>query len=103
LFVDSPQARRQRNVVVDRHRQSDRQRKDDADAAAQGIDVVQAAGITAGVEVDLAVHPHAAGEHVHAVDRLEERGLAGVGRADDAEDLVLANLQADVRSATALP
>jgi hypothetical protein len=39
--------------------------------------------------------PHAGGEHVHAIDRLEERGLAGVGRADDAEDLVLANRQID--------
>jgi hypothetical protein len=95
LFLDSPQARRQGNVVIDRHRQTDRQRKDDADAAAQRIDVLQVAGIQP-VEADFAGHAHSRGEHVHAVDRLEERGLAGVGGANDAEDLVLANLQVDI-------
>jgi hypothetical protein len=71
LLFDPAQARRQGHVVVYRHRQAHRQRKDDADAAAQGIDVVQSTGI-ATVETDFAVHLHARREHIHAVDRLEQ-------------------------------
>ena len=38
---------------------------------------------------DTAVDVHVGIEHVHAIQRLEERGLAGIGGADDTEDLVL--------------
>ena len=43
--------------------------------------------------MDVALHPHAVGERVHAVERLEKGGLAGIGGADDAENLVFPHLQ----------
>jgi hypothetical protein len=34
-------------------------------------------------------------EYIHAVHGLQERGLARIGRPDDAEDLVLPDIQRD--------
>ena len=48
------------------------------------------------VDADRALDAAAGDDVGHAVDAVEERRLAGVRRADDAEDLVLADLERDV-------
>jgi hypothetical protein len=71
LVVYPAQPGRQGHVVVYGHRQAHRQRKDDTDAATQGIDVLQSTGI-ATVETDFALHLHSRREDIHPVDRLEQ-------------------------------
>jgi hypothetical protein len=71
LVFDPAQARCQRDVFVDRHRQPHRQGKYHPDARAQRIDVLQTPNITP-VEADIALDVHAAGEYVHPVQRLQE-------------------------------
>jgi hypothetical protein len=66
---------------------------------AQRVEVADRAHVAAG-ERDVAVDLHARHELVHAVERAQERGLAGVGRADDAEDLVLLMSRSTPCSAT---
>ena len=89
------QARCQGHVVVYRQGQPHRQGKNDADATAQRIYIAPLAHVST-IEIDLALDAHIGVEYVHPIDDLEKRGLAGIGRANDAEDLVFADFQIDI-------
>ena len=57
-LANAGHARRERDVVVDRHRQPDRQREHHADAAAQCVDVAHRCDVLA-VDADRALDAHA--------------------------------------------
>jgi hypothetical protein len=79
LLAPACEPRRQRDVVVDRQRQADRQREHDPDVAAQRVVVPDVAHLAAR-ELHRALDAHARHEVVHAIQRAQERGLARVGR-----------------------
>lgn len=80
-------ARGEGDIVVDGERQADGEGGHHADFAAEGIDVAVAADVFA-IDLDGAGEMGVGGEIDGAVDAAEEGGFAGLGGADDAEDLV---------------
>ena len=64
------------------------------------VDVAEAVHVLA-VDEHLPAHLGRRHEVDRAVDALQQRGLAGVGRADDAEDLPPRDLQGDLAAAPA--
>ena len=92
---DPRQPRGEGDVVVDREREAHGEREHDADLAPERVDVADVLDVPP-AEQDLARGLHARGQLVHPVERLEEGGLAAVGWTNDSEDLVLADLEADV-------
>ena len=91
-LADSRHARRERDVVVDRHRQSDRKGEDDTDAAPQRSHVAHRRDILA-IDADGALHAHAGDEVGHAVDALKKRGLARARGPDHGQDLALEHVE----------
>ena len=87
-------ARGEGDVVVDAQGQADRQRRDHADLAAQVVDVPHLPHVFA-VHLDRAGNPRVRREVDGAVEAAQQRGLAGLGGADDAEDLVAPDVEGD--------
>ena len=87
-------ARGEGHVVVDAHGQTHGQRRDHADLAAEGEDVVRLPHVFA-VHPDRPRNVRFRREVDGAVEAAEQRGLARLRGADNAEDLVAPDVEGD--------
>ena len=91
LTAQTAHARSVGHVVVDRHGQTDGQREHHAHPATKLVYVLELLHVLI-VDQHFALDAGRADEVDRAIDTLEQRGLARIGRADDPENLPGRNL-----------
>ena len=99
--VDSPSALRGPSVTLSQHghvREEVERLEDDPDAAPHAVHVDAARGDLLAVD-----HDPPGVDGLEQVDAAQERRLAGAGRADQADDLVLRDARSMPRSTSSLP
>ena len=84
------------HIVIDRHRERIRLLEDHTDPLTKCIDIDILLIDVLPIEKDLTIDTAALHQIVHAVQRLEQCGLATAGRSDEGRDLIRRNVQVDV-------